>query len=331
MNYDTKVDGLQALDRYTLQIRLKETDYNFGYLMAMPNYGAVAREVIEAYVNDTNGHPVGTGPYLLKEWKRSTKIVLEANPDFRGFVWQSEPGSDPRNIEIAAAMKGKKMPQIGRVEIYIIEEQQASWLAFQKDELDLLYMREQFSQVALPDNKVSASLAKQGVTLSRITDPDINYTYFNTTDPEFGGFSKEKIALRRAILMSFDDAELIRVIRKNQAIDAKYPIPPDVVGHDASYRTSIPYDPALANKLLDYRRRPHETASSTSCGRSRWRKSASAFTSTRTSFPRSSSWSVHASCCHGRRHGSRTIRTGTISCSSFTGPTVGRTTMPASR
>src|SRR6202030_2650323 len=63
MNYDTKVDGLQALDRYTLQIKLSETDYNFGYIMAMPNYGAVAREVIDAYADDTNAHPVGTGPY----------------------------------------------------------------------------------------------------------------------------------------------------------------------------------------------------------------------------------------------------------------------------
>ena len=252
MNYDAKVDGLQALDRYTLQVKLKETDYNFAYIMAMPNYGAVAREVIEAYPGDTNAHPVGSGPYRLKEWKRSNKIILEANPGFRQVAWQAEAGNDARNIEIAAAMKGKMIPQIGRVEINIIEEQQASWLAFQNDELDILYMREQFSQVALPDNKVSPTLAKQGVTLSRITDPDINYTYMNTTDPEFGGFSKEKIALRRAILMSFDNAELIRVIRKNQAIEAWYPIPPDIVGHDASYRSSIPYDPALANKLLDY-------------------------------------------------------------------------------
>jgi len=252
MNYDTKVEGLQALDRYTLQVKLKETDYNFAYLMAMPNWGAVAREVIETYADDTNGHPVGTGPYLLKDWKRSNKIVLEANPEFRGVEWQFEAGDDPRNKEIVAAMKGKISPRIGRVEISIIEEQQASWLAFQKDELDILYMREQFSQVALPDNKVSPELVKQGVTLSRIVDPDINYTYMNTTDSEFGGFSKEKIALRRAILMSFDNAEMIRVIRKNQAIEAQYPIPPDIVGHDASYRTSIPYDPVLANKLLDY-------------------------------------------------------------------------------
>jgi ABC-type transport system substrate-binding protein len=66
MNYDTKIDGLQALDRYTLQIKLKETDYNFAHIMAMPNYGAVAREVIEAYADGTNGRPVGTGPYRLK-------------------------------------------------------------------------------------------------------------------------------------------------------------------------------------------------------------------------------------------------------------------------
>ncbi len=32
-------------------------------------------------------NPVGTGPYRLKQWMRSSKIVLEANPDFRGFIW----------------------------------------------------------------------------------------------------------------------------------------------------------------------------------------------------------------------------------------------------
>ena len=32
-------------------------------------------------------NPVGTGPYYLKEWIRSSKIVLLANPDYRGFVW----------------------------------------------------------------------------------------------------------------------------------------------------------------------------------------------------------------------------------------------------
>src|SRR5437667_349955 len=251
-NYDTKVSGVQALDRYTLQVKLKETDYNFAYIMALPNFGAVAREVIEAYPDDTNGHPIGTGPYRLKEWKRSNKIILEANPEFRGFTWHFEPGSDPLDKQIVAAMEGRKMPQIGRVEISVIEEQQAAWLAFQNNELDLLYLREQFAPVALPNNQLNPALVKQGVTLNRITDPDINYTYINTTDPAFGGFTKEKIALRRAIWMSFDNAEYIRVICKGQAIQAQYPIPPNVLGHDPTYRSIAPYDPVLANKLLDY-------------------------------------------------------------------------------
>jgi len=251
-DYDRKVDGLQALDRYTLQIKLKETDYTFSYIMGLPNFAAVAREVIETYGDDSNAHPVGSGPYRLKEWVRSNKIVLEANPDFRGFVWNFQPGTDPLDKEIVAAMEGKKMPQIGRVEISIIEEQQAAWLAFQNDELDILHLREQFAPIAIPGDKVNAQLAAAGVTLNRITDPDINYTYFNTTDPDFGGFATEKIALRRAIFMSFDNAEYLRVIRKGQAMEAKYPIPPGVVGYDAAYRTVVPYDPVLANKLLDY-------------------------------------------------------------------------------
>jgi len=251
-DYDRKVEGLQALDRYTLQIKLKDTDYTFPYVMALANFAAVAREVIEAYGDDTNAHPVGSGPYRLKEWVRSNKIVLEANPDFRGFVWNFEPGSDPRDKEIVAAMQGKKMPQIGRIEISVIEEQQAAWLAFQNGELDILHLREQFAPIAIPGGKVNAQLAAAGVTLNRITDPDLNYTYFNTTDPDFGGFAKEKIALRRAIFMSLDNDEYLRVIRKNQAMEAQYPIPPGVVGHDPTYRTIVPYDPVLANKLLDY-------------------------------------------------------------------------------
>ncbi|MGH6742761.1 MAG: ABC transporter substrate-binding protein, partial [Bradyrhizobium sp.] len=149
-DYDRKVEGLQVLDRYTLQVKLKETDYNFAHILALPNTGAVAREVIEAYADDTNAHPVGTGPYMLSEWKRSNKIVLEANPVFRGFTWHFDQSGDPHDKELIAAMEGKQMPRIGRVEISIIEEQQAAWLAFQNDELDVLYLREQFSPIAVP-------------------------------------------------------------------------------------------------------------------------------------------------------------------------------------
>ncbi|HEY0338712.1 MAG TPA: ABC transporter substrate-binding protein, partial [Burkholderiales bacterium] len=86
-DYDAEVPGLETPDRYTLRIRLKETDFNFSHVLAFSLGGAVAREVIQAYGEDTNSHPVGTGPYVLKTYTRSAKIVLEANPAYRGKVW----------------------------------------------------------------------------------------------------------------------------------------------------------------------------------------------------------------------------------------------------
>jgi len=70
-------------------------------------------------------------------------------------------------------------------------------------------------------------------------------------DPVVGGLSKEKIALRRAMAMSYNAAEEIKVIRNGQAVEANYPIPPGVVGHVPNWQSSIKYDPAAANALLD--------------------------------------------------------------------------------
>ena len=139
-DYSAKIAGLELIDRYTLRIRLHAPDYNLGQILAHTPTSAVAQEVIEKY-RDSNGHamanPVGTGPYLLSGWTRGAKMVLTANPDYRGFIWNFEPGNDPADIKIAAAMKGKKMPQIGRVEISVIPEDQSRWLAFQKGEIAL--------------------------------------------------------------------------------------------------------------------------------------------------------------------------------------------------
>jgi ABC-type transport system substrate-binding protein len=46
--------------------------------------------VVEAYRDESGrvmSNPVGTGPYVLKQWVRSSKIILEANPEYRGFTW----------------------------------------------------------------------------------------------------------------------------------------------------------------------------------------------------------------------------------------------------
>jgi ABC-type transport system substrate-binding protein len=149
-------------------------------------------------------------------------------------------------------MRGKQMPQIGVVDVRLMEEEQSRWLAFQGAEIDYIDRFQSFSTIAIPNNKVAPDLAKRGIKLYRYLEPSITYYYFNMVDPDVGGFSKERIALRRAITMSYNIEDEIRIIRKDQAIKTESPIPPGVVGYDPNYRNHTPYDPALANKLLDY-------------------------------------------------------------------------------
>ncbi len=253
-DYDATIPGMVALDKYTLRFKLIKPDYLFPYTLAHVPYGAVAREVVEAYGDDVQAHPVGTGPYMLKEWRRAAKIVLEANPNYRDVTWDFRPsGPDAWDDGVVAAMKGKKIPQIGRVEISVIEESQSRWLAFQRKELDYLAVPATFTDQALDaENKLKPQWTKEGVTLFRAIDPSVAYTFFNFRDPLVGGFSKEKIALRRAIIMGYDIEQQIRVIARNQEVQAQMPIPYGVVGYDPGYRNVNQYDPPLANKLLDY-------------------------------------------------------------------------------
>src|SRR6185295_7329671 len=86
LDYDAPIEGVRTLDKYTLRIKFKNPDYVFQWWLTYDGLAAVAREVVDAYKDESNrvaDHPVGTGAYRLAQWTRGQKIVLEANPDFR--------------------------------------------------------------------------------------------------------------------------------------------------------------------------------------------------------------------------------------------------------
>jgi ABC-type transport system substrate-binding protein len=253
-DYDGKIPGLEAVDRYTVRFRMTGTDYNLPYVMAHEALALVAREAIEKYAESDGramSNPVGTGAYRLGQWIRSSKIVLDANPDYRGFKWDFQPGQ-PGDEKLVAQMKGKTMPQVGRVEVHIMVEDQTRWLAFEKGELDFMNMEGPLAPNAIGrDGKLVPALAAKGVRLDRYVEPEMRYMYWNMLDPRVGGLGKEQIALRRALAMAYDVSEEVRVILNGQAVEAEYPIPPGVVGHIPNWKSSIRYDPAGANALLD--------------------------------------------------------------------------------
>ena len=253
-NYDKPIPGLEVVDRYTLRIRLKQPDFTFPYILAMPATAAVAREVAEAYGLDLGAHPVGTGPYLLREYERSHRIVLEANPGFRKVVFDEPMPSSREDAAIARLLKGKQLPQIGRIEISVIEEQQPRWLAFLSQQVDYLqpFPLDFIGELLLDNGKLRPELAAKGIQHQLLLRPNSWWAYFNMEDPLVGGYTPEKIALRRAIGMGFNVDEFIRVLFKGRAVPAQGPIPPDIAGYDPGHKTQAQvYDPAAARALLD--------------------------------------------------------------------------------
>ena len=254
LDYDTPIEGIRALDRYTIQFRtLKPRPSLIETFATGDLFGAVAREVVEHYGDKIMAHPVGTGPFRLAQWRRSSFIALERNPQYREVVYDFEPAADDAEGQaLQARFKGRRLPMVDRVEVSIIEETQPRWLAFLNGELDWLTIPGEFVSQAMPNGKVAPNLAKRGIVGYRSLNSDSAYLYFNMEDPVVGGYTTERVALRRAIALSLDIEREIRLVRRGQAVPAQSPIVPHTSGYDPAYKSEMSsYDPARAKALLD--------------------------------------------------------------------------------
>lgn len=254
-DYDREVDGVRALDRYTFRIRLGEPGPRFHYNLADTWLGAVAREVDEMYnAQQMMANPVGTGPYRLVDWRRSSRMVFEKNPGYRDDVYEDQPTpGETLGQEIAARMRGRKLPIIDRVEVYIIEENQPRWLAFLNGEHDLVEeIPYDLANLIVPNGKLAPNLVKRGVQIDRDLRAAVDMALFNMEHPVVGGYTPEKVALRRAIGLAYSVDSEIRLVRKGQSIPSQSPVSPHTWGYDRSFRSEMSvHDPAGAKALLD--------------------------------------------------------------------------------
>ncbi|HEU0200079.1 MAG TPA: ABC transporter substrate-binding protein [Burkholderiaceae bacterium] len=254
-DYAIAVEGVRTLDRYTLQVRLGRPNPRFAYLFANSGLtGAVAREVAEAYGEAIAEHPVGTGPFRLAEWRRASRIVLERSPTFRDEVFDYEPpADDPELAREIEPLRGRRTPLVERVEISIIEEPQPRWLSFLAGESDLLYpLPDAFANVAVPNGRIAPHLVRDGVRAPRTLDNSVTVTYFNFDHAIVGGYTPQRVALRRAINLGVDIDSEIRLARRGLAIPAQSPISPHTDAYDPALRTEMStFDRARARTLLD--------------------------------------------------------------------------------
>jgi ABC-type transport system substrate-binding protein len=256
-SYDREIQGVRALDRFTLRFTLKASRPRFIETIAGGDlYGAVAREVVEFYGDQLEGHPVGTGPFRLAQWRRSSFIALERNPDHRERFYEDEvqpAADDAEGQALLARFRGRRLPMVDRVEVSIIEEDQPRWLSFVNGEADLAHgIGFEYASLAMPNGRVAPNLSKRGIRGYQIAEPAANYYIFNMEDATVGGYSAERIALRRAIGLGVDVQSIIDYVYSGLATPAQSSTLPHTSAYDPALKTEMSdHDPARANALLD--------------------------------------------------------------------------------
>jgi ABC-type transport system substrate-binding protein len=253
-DYRRDVEGLQVLDRYTFRVRLERPNPRFINTLSVANpLGAVAREVVEMYGDQIMAHPVGTGPFRLAQWTRTSRIVLERNPTYREEIYAFAQPTDSRQLAgDIERLRGRRVPLVDRVEVTIIQESQPQLLSFEQGALDHLLVPREFGSLIAPNQKLAPNLARRGVRLDVTLMPDLTMSSFNMEDPLVGGYTPEKVALRRSISLGFDNEDFIRQIFKGNGVPAQSPTVPGTFGYEPQWHTGMSeYNPAKAKALLD--------------------------------------------------------------------------------
>lgn len=248
-DYDGAVAGLRATDRYTLRIELTQPYAQLLWVLAMHHGVAVAREAVDFYGGQFSVHPVGTGPYVLREWVRNYRMEFVKNPTWAKtgrtdrYPAQGGPGDDASGL---LADAGKSLPLCDRVVNYVITDPATEWLMFMSGQLDEIrsISRDNWNLVVDDQRRLLPALAKRGIQLYAGPSIAIGYIGFNMDDSVVGKNRK----LRQAMNCAFNHDEWITL--NNYRI--KKPTGPIPEGVPGCPDTPLPYgfDLERARQLL---------------------------------------------------------------------------------
>ena len=235
VDYSREVEGLQAPDDYTLVIRLKRPwPQLIGTALADRVTAPVAKEAVDYYGTDIISHPVGTGPFKLKQWRRGSYIELVRNENFRGEAYPSEGqigDAEAGYLDDA----GKAMPFADRIVWTIIEESQPRWFLFLQGKIDAMSIpKDNWGEAITAERELTPKMKQLEIHLKTFSDPSTFWVGFNMADEVLGGNKP----LRRAISYAIDREKFIELFSNNR----------DEVAHGFIPALMDSYDPNIKEK-----------------------------------------------------------------------------------
>ena len=229
-DYTEDIPGLQAIDRYTFQLRLTKPNPRFLHILARNPCYVVAQEAAEYYGAEFVNHPVGTGPFTLKAFRpQDAKIVYHKNPTFRDKRFPSEAAEEYQHM---LAYAGKKLPFVDKIVTHILTEEQPRWLKFQKGQIDIVDIsRDNIATEIIENRALIPSISARGIRLFQVPEVGTSYFVINNSHPLF----KNNRKLRQAMSLALDRSKYNQLFHKGTATIAQSTIPPVLAGYQASY------------------------------------------------------------------------------------------------
>ncbi len=258
VDYSYEVEGLRALDDYTLQIKLiRPWPQLVESMLSDVSAAPVPHEAVDYYRAQIRNRPVGTGPYRLKAWRRGSYVELVRNANWRGQVYPSEGESGDAEAGLLDDA-GQPLPFADRIIFRVIEEDQPRWLLFMRGELDFSGIpKDNFDEaIGVGGGELTEEMIQRNIRLETYVDPSTFWMGFNLRDPVLGANKPLRMAISRAI----DRQAMIDLLFNGRFEVAHGFVSPGLNSYDpniAEYGFSR-YDPAEAAELLKEAERIHD-------------------------------------------------------------------------
>jgi oligopeptide transport system substrate-binding protein len=235
--FNKDVDTLKpftALNDSTFQLKLQRPFRPMLGILSMQYCSVIPYEAIKKYGADFRAHAVGTGPFMLRNWKEGTALIMVKNPDY--FETDSN---------------GKQLPYIDGIKVTFIDNKKTEFLSFKQKQLDFIS--------GLDGSYIDEVLDENGNLKTDLNDkfnllktPYLNTEYFGFLmqgDVAINPLLNKKI--RQAINYGFDRREMIKYLRKGVGRPAESGFTPyGLPSFDSEKVRGYTYDADKARKLL---------------------------------------------------------------------------------
>jgi peptide/nickel transport system substrate-binding protein len=220
----TQYDGTDVIDDYTVMVKFKQPFAPFLGGVTTAFMGIVSPTAVKKSGADFPFNPVGTGPFMFKEWVQKQQCTIVRNPDYK---WAPD------------IFKNKGPAYLDQIVWRFVPESAPRQALLDTGEAQII--------TAVPTQnvaKIKANSAQQMLIAPRTGGP--KWIDFNTAKPPF-----DQLEVRQALSYGFNRAELVKTLFQDVFPAGSAPLSPPTFGYDKTVEGQYPYDPVKAGQLLD--------------------------------------------------------------------------------